>query len=206
MSRCLLALLLAALACTGEAVVSSEPIWLGLDLEEVADAPPLRVTQVAAGASADRMGVKPGDRLMRIGTTPVTTTAEVAVALAPLTVDAPIELTVRRDGTEILLSGTIAAVPRPRQLLTDADKLRAEIAKLKEDGERSRLQSDLQDCLRLLVRVQEGLPKMAEAYKRLYPTGTFKVQITIDIRSAPDDPEQVPLAPTKTTLPTLEKP
>ncbi len=195
MLRCLLVLVFFTLVNAGEAAEVSEPVWLGFDLEEVADAPPLRVAQVATGATADRMGVKPGDRLVSVGTTPVTTTAEVSAAMVPLTVGAPIKLTVRRDGAELALSGTIAAVPRPRQLLTDADRLRSDIAKLKDDGERARLTSDLQDCLRVLAKLQEGLPKMAGDFKRLYPTGTFSVQIHIDVRSAPTEPVQVPLAP-----------
>lgn len=179
-----------------EAVVTPEPVYLGLELEAVADPPPLRVTSVVPGATADHLGLKPGDRITAIGDAPVGTTAEVAAALAPLTAGSPLRITVSRGGTSSVLEGKIEAVPRPRQLLTDADKLRGDIARLREDGERERLQSDLQDSLRLLARLQEGLPTMAEKFKRLYPAGTFSIQINIDIRSEPTAPVQVPLKPT----------
>ena len=196
MIRTLLCCLAVASIMAVEAVVSPEPVYLGLELETVADPPPLRVTAVVPGATADRLGLKPGDRVTAIGDAPVSTMAEVAAAFAPLTAGSPLRVTVSRGGTSTVLEGKVEAVPRPRQLLTDADKLRGEIARLKEDGERGRLQSDLQDSLRLLARLQEGLPKMAEEFKRLYPTGTFSVQINIDIRSEPTAPVQVPLKPT----------
>ena len=196
MIRLLICCLAAASVMALEAVVTPEPVYLGLELEAVADPPPLRVTTVVPGATADRIGVKPGDRLTAIGDAPVGTTAEVAAALAPLTAGSPLRLTVSRSGASTVLEGRVEAVPRPRQLLTDADRLRGDIAKLKEDGERARLQSDLQDSLRLLARLQEGLPKMAEEFKRLYPAGTFSIQISIDIRSEPTAPVQVPLKPT----------
>lgn len=196
MIRSLSCLLFAALACAGEAVVTPEPPYLGVELEAVADQPPLRVVSVVPGATADRLGLKPGDRVTAIGDIQVSTTADMAAAVSMLTAGSPLRVAVSRGGSSLVLEGAVEAMPRPRQLLTDADKLRGDIAKLKEDGERVRLQAELQDCLRVLARLQEGLPKMAEEFKRLYPTGTFSVQIHIDVRSEPTAAVQVPLKPT----------
>jgi hypothetical protein len=193
--RSVLLLLFAAVACAGEAVVAPEPVWLGLEVEAAEGEPPLRIATVTPGASADRIGLRPGDRLRRLGDAPVPTLEALAAAIATLRAAGPLAATVVRDGRDVELNGSVEAVPRPRQLLTDAAQLRGDIARLREDRERDSLTADLQASLLLLNRLQDGLPRLAERFKQVYPQGTFAVQIHIDIRSDPANPQQDALPP-----------
>ena len=143
------------------------------------------------------MNVQPGDIIDRLDDTPVRTVAEfaTATATAALRVGANLRVTLRRAGQERVLSGTIAALPRPRDLATNAEPLTSEIAKVSAAVERERMRADLAETLRLLTAFQEGLPRVAEEFKKVYPKGTFKVRTDIDISSDPEAKEQTALMP-----------
>ncbi len=185
-------------------LVAAEPSgpapWLGLEVEELPllDGGGLRVVRVAPGGTADQLGLRAGDQVIALDATEVPTTERFASALGGLRPGDPLRITATRAGAPLALSGTVAAVPRPRELLTDADGLRRELSALQADVARDRMRRDLQDALLLLHRLQTGLPQLASDFKKLYPTGTFSVQIAIDVRSDPSATSQLALAPSAT--------
>lgn len=153
------------------------------------------VASVLPDSTFAQLGVQPGDIIDRLDDTPVRTVAEFGTATAALHVGAGLRVTLRRAGQERVVSGTIAALPRPRDLATNAEQLTSEIAKVSAAVERERMRADLAETLRLLTAFQEGLPRVAEEFKKVYPKGTFKVRIDIDISSDPDAKEQTALVP-----------
>jgi len=198
MKACLLILMLSL------PLIAAEPVgpasWLGLEVEELPllDGGGLRVVRVAPGGTADQLGLRTGDLVTALDATQVPTSERFATALGGLRPGDPLRITATRAGAPLALSGTVAAVPRPRELLTDADGLRRELAALQADVARDRMRHDLQDALLLLQRLQTGLPQLASDFKKLYPTGTFSVQIAIDVRSDPSAVSQLALAPSAT--------
>ncbi len=77
----------AALGVSGRTV-------LGTDLQPEGVA----VVSVVSGGAADRAGIRPGDIVTRIGSTPVTTNASLAETLAGLRPGQRVEVTYERDG------------------------------------------------------------------------------------------------------------
>jgi serine protease Do len=72
--------------------------FLGIELAD--DNRGVMIRAVLAGSPAAAAGLKTGDRLQRVGSQTVKTSADVARRLARLTAGATVELTVDRDGAE----------------------------------------------------------------------------------------------------------
>jgi hypothetical protein len=176
-------------------------IYLGLYLDEgvAFDGAAPQVAKVVTGATADQLGVRPGDRISTVNGIATPDLDRFRAAVAGLAPGDALVLGVVRAGVALELRGTAEAPPRPRDVLTDADDLRAEVQRLRDEAERVRLRSRLEEQLRLLREVEAGLPAAAADFKRLYPDGTFEISVRIDIRSNPRAEAQVPLQPARTT-------
>lgn len=70
------------------------------------------VGEVVPGATAATLGVRSGDVITRFNDTPVSRPPDLAAAVASLTGNAPVSVTVRREGRDVVLRGR--AVERPR--------------------------------------------------------------------------------------------
>lgn len=211
------ALLVLVLVSTGLAAAEPAPVpgataprlFLGVVLRDGAGFDPasgLEVVEVVPGSACDRLGLRPGDRLLSLDGAPMPTTDAFRAATASLRPGQPVRFEVRRDDAPLSLSGPLAAPPRPREVMVEGARLQAEIAALRADGERARLRSGLEDQLRLLTEFEQRLPAVAAEFKRLYPRGTFSIQVHIDIRSDPADAQQVALSPAATAAGSATRP
>lgn len=193
-----LPLLVGALWAADAAPMPPRAPYVGLGVSEVTgfDAPRgLRVTEVAPGATAERIGLQVGDLLISVNGTAVQSSDALRTALQSLTDGAALTLVVERNGTATTLSGTVSDVPRPREQAEQSDRLREEAAALRTAAERGTTRTTLEDTLRLLQQIEQDLPKAAEEFKRIYPDGTFRISIQIDIRSDKTAKAAEPLKP-----------
>ena len=173
-------------------------VWLGVILEEGASfdgKPQPKVTRVIPGSTAEKLGLQPGDQLTQLGDTPITSVDTFRTASATLKVGEMLTAKILRGTQHLDLKATIEAPPRPRDVLTDTDKVKSEIADLRSANERAATTSRLEELLTLLNTVQKGLPESAAEFKKVYPKGTFNIQIKIDIQSDPAVPNPTPLPP-----------
>lgn len=173
-------------------------VWLGVILEEGASfdgKPQPKVTRIVPGSTAEKLGLQPGDQLTQLNDTPITSVDTFRAASTTLKVGDALTAKILRGTQNLDLKATIEAPPRPRDVLTDTDKVKAEITDLRTANERASTTSRLEELLTLLNTVQKGLPESAAEFKRVYPKGTFNVQIHIDIQSDPAAPNQTPLPP-----------
>ncbi len=177
---------------------SADRVFLGVTLADASglDAgAQLTVANVLPDSTFAKLGVQPGDLIDRLDDTPVRTVAEFSAAAAALRAGTELRVSLRRDGQPRVLSGPIAALPRPRDLASDAEQLKTAVAEVAAAVDRERMRADLAETLRLLTAFQEGLPRTAEEFKKVYPKGRFKVRIDIDISSDPEAKEQTVLVP-----------
>lgn len=175
-------------------------LFLGATVEDAGgldQAPVAKVGRVFPGSSAERLGLQAGDLVVAVNGSAVDSAEGFRAATAGLKPGDALRLEVRREGRTLALTGTAEAPPRPREVVSDAERLRAEVAGLRADGERERMRSSLEESLRLLQEIQAGLPAAAAEFKRLYPQGTFSIQFSVDIRSDPVAPVQEALRPAR---------
>ena len=173
-------------------------VWLGVMVEEGASfdgKPQPKVTRIVPGSTAEKLGLQPGDQLLQLGDAVLTNVDSFRTASGALKVGDALIVKVVRGTQNLDLKATVEAPPRPRDVLTDADKLRTDAADLRLANERAATTSRLEELLTLLNTVQKGLPESAAEFKKVYPKGTFNVQIHIDICSDPASPQQTPLPP-----------
>ena len=173
-------------------------VWLGVILEEGASfdgKPQPKVTRVIPGSTAEKLGLQPGDQLLQLGETPLTSVDSFRAASTQLKVGETLTAKILRGTQNLDMKATIEAPPRPRDVLTEADKIKAETADLRLINERAATTSRLEELLTLLNTVQKGLPESAAEFKKVYPKGRVNIQIKIDIQSDPTGPEATPLPP-----------
>jgi len=191
---------------TAADVAPVQPPYLGVGVEEIAEfdaARGLNVTSIAPGATFDRLGIKEGDRLVSVNGTSITSTDSFRAVAMTLTNGMPMAVVIIRNGANLTVSGTLTATPRPRDLAEESDRLRQEASELHALADQVSTKRSLEEALRLIKQVEEALPKAAEDFKRVYPNGTFRISINIDIRSdqGAKDPEK--LTPTPVPAPTV---
>ena len=173
-------------------------VWLGLILEDGASfdgKPQPKVARVIPGSTAEKLGLQPGDQVLRLGDTPLTSVDSFRAASSLLKVGETLTVKILRGTQNLDLKAVVEAPLRPKDVLAEADKLKAESAELRLDIERAATTSRLEELLTLLNTVQKGLPESAAEFKKVYPKGTFNIQIKIDIQSDPAEPEAKPLQP-----------
>jgi len=178
-------------------------------VEEVAEfdaARGLSVTTIAPGATFDRLGIHEGDRLVSVNGTTITSTDSFRAVAKTLTNGIPMTVVVLRNGVSTTVTGTLAATPRPREIAEEGDRLRQEASDLHALADKVSTKKSLEEALRLIKQVEEALPKAAEDFKRVYPNGTFRISITIDIRSDQGAKDPAPLAPTPDVTPAPTNP
>jgi thiol-disulfide isomerase/thioredoxin len=97
------------------------PAWLGVELTK---APPgeagVIVRDVLRGSPAERAGVQTGDRILRVGSTPVTQPPEVVHAVSLHRAGERVGLSLLRSGAERLLPVLLSSRPDPDELLKAA--------------------------------------------------------------------------------------
>jgi len=165
--------------------------------------PGLEVTQVLPGTTADRLGLKAGDRILKAGGRDLATNADFATVVQGWKPGQRVELSVRRGDETLALAGDFTDIPRPREVGARADALQREIAELKRTAEAPE-QRRLEELLTLLKQVEKDLPAMAAEFKRTYPKGRFGISIHIDITSddtAPSPAAVQPVAVPPATVP-----
>ena len=163
----------------------------------------VKVVRVVPGSTAEKIGLAVGDVITQVGATAVTSPETYRDALAAFPPSDPVSVAVSREGKVLTLSGVLEAPPRPRDVFTQAEQIRNEAAAIKETVDRAKLRTDLETCLRLLREFETGLPAAAAEFKRLYPQGTFDIQINVRITSDPTAPAQVPLTPAASPAPAV---
>ena len=115
-----------------------------------------------------------------------------------------LKLTIVRDGKSQELVGKVEPPPRPRDVLANADQLKADAAAIRTEIEKAKVRADLEDMLRLLTELQKGMPAAAAEFKKVYPKGNFNVSIHIDVSSdaTAADPQALQPAPAPQVPPT----
>jgi membrane-associated protease RseP (regulator of RpoE activity) len=172
--------------------------FLGIQLEDGGafdgTAMPL-VTRVTPESGLAKLGVKTGDQIAKIGITEITTAESYRTAYMAFKPGDELSLTIVRDGKTQELVGKVEAPPRPRDVLANADQIKADAAAIRTDIEKAKLRADLEDTLRVLTELQKGMPAAAAEFKKVYPNGKFNVSIHIDVSSDPMAPDQQALQP-----------
>jgi hypothetical protein len=175
-------------------------LYLGVTLADTDnfDQPsPLRVTRVTAGSSFDRLGVREGDLISRVNDVQVRTVDQFGAATAGLKTGDAIKLELVRDGAPMTVSGTAEPPPSPRDIASRADDVMAQAEDIRKSAERAATRSNLEDALRLVKELQEGLPEAAAEFKRIYPDGDFDVDIHIKVTSNKKNEAPEELKPTQ---------
>lgn len=190
----ILALLLVLPAALPAADEDKRPV-LGLTIEKPAEGdtkPGIIVTRIVPGGTAEKLGLQPADRIVKVGDTDVADQDAFATLTAGWRAGATVTVLVQRGGTDVLLSGPVVELPRPRELGLQAQAIAREISELKaQSGSDLRLEQ----LLTLLKQVEKDLPAMAGEFKRHYPKGRFNISIHIDLASDPEATETTPVAP-----------
>jgi len=173
--------------------------YLGISIDQAAstfDGKGLAILRVEPNSPAAVMGLAAGDRLTTFDGKPVKSQDELAAAIAAKKPGDRVELeAVRPQGKDGLpqnlkLAGLLQEVPRSRvgtlgNQLTELQQRVAELnAKTKEPS--------LAEVLQKLHDIEKELPKAAEAFKKTYPNGEFRIVISIEITS--DKTAKDPLA------------
>lgn len=154
-----------------------------------------RVSRLIPGSALEKLGIKEGDQLAQLNGTALTTSEGYRTLTAALKPGDTLKLTVVHEGVSREVTGVAEAAPRPRDVLADTDGIKAQVAQMKDDVERTKVRSNLEETLRLLREFEAGLPAAAADFKRVYPGGTFNIQVHIDIRSEANDATAKPLIP-----------
>lgn len=180
--------------------------FLGITVEPAGEfdgAPVLTVTAVVAGSTMSKLGVREGDRLLKLKGTDVKSVDDVATVARSLTIGERIEVTVLRAGQTIVTAGPVERAPRARELSQQTEQLAQEVAELKRLLQERQPGTNLEQTLRLLRQFEADLPKAAAEFKARYPDGEFAISIHIDIRSDKKaaDPKPLGDAPGKPAAP-----
>ena len=199
--RALLLLTACGLLAAGEAPPVTPPVappatqpaakaYLGIAIDQAAtafDGKGLAILRVEPNSPAAVIGLAAGDRLTSFDGKPLKTQDDLAAALAAKKPGDKVEVeAVRPQGKDGLpqvlkLSGLLQEVPRSRvgtlgNQLTELQQRIADLnAKTKEPT--------LAEVLQKLQDIEKDLPKAAEAFKKVYPNGEFRIVISLEITS-----------------------
>lgn len=154
-----------------------------------------RVTRLIAGSIFDKLGIKEGDQLALLNGSAITSSEIFRTLNAALKPGDGLKLTFIRDGVSREVTGTAEAPPRPREIMADTEALKTQLSHIKDEVDRAKVRTNLEETLRLLREFETGLPAAAAEFKRVYPGGTFNIQLHVDIRSEVNDPTAQPLTP-----------
>ena len=157
----------------------------------------LLVTGVVAKSTFDHLGVRVGDRLLRVNGTLLTAVADFSAIADNLAIGQTLTVQVRTDDATRTVSGVVEAVSRPREISQKTQQLANEVEQL-----RSALQDSahptMQQTLLLLKQLEADLPGMVDEFHTRYPQGEFDISIHIDILS-----DRAATHPTQVVVPAL---
>ncbi len=164
--------------------------YLGIAIDQAAttfDAKGLAILRVETGSPAAVMGLVAGDRLTSVDGKPVKTQDELAAIIAQKKPGDTVQLEAARaqgkDGLPQLLklSGVLQEAPRSRvgSLGSQLSELQGRIADLNAKTK----EPSLAEVLQKLQDIEKDLPKAAEAFKKVYPNGEFRIAISVEITS-----------------------
>lgn len=199
--RALLLLTACGLLAAGEAPPVTPPVtspatqpaakaYLGIAIDQAAtafDAKGLAILRVEPNSPAAVIGLAAGDRLTSLDGKLLKSQDDLAAALAAKKPGDKVEVeAVRPQGKDGLpqmlkLSGVLQEAPRSRvgtlgNQLTELQQRIADLnAKTKEPT--------LAEVLQKLQDIEKDLPKAAEAFKKVYPNGEFRIVISLEITS-----------------------
>ncbi|MFM2090915.1 MAG: hypothetical protein RLZZ127_1404, partial [Planctomycetota bacterium] len=142
---------------------------LGVSVDTGALDQGLPVLSVVPGGSADRMGVKVGDRILQVNGKPATND-DLRAFLRTAKLGDTVALQIRR-GTEVLaVSGPLAERPAPRNPTGEIDELRKRMQQI-AGGATSGAKPSLAEILATLQEIERDLPRAAAEFKAIYPNG-----------------------------------
>lgn len=199
--RALLLLTACGLLAAGEAPPVTPPVtppaaqpaakaYLGIAIDQAAtafDAKGLAILRVEPNSPAAVIGLAAGDRLTSLDGKQLKSQDDLAAALAAKKPGDKVDIeAVRAQGKDGLpqvlkLSGVLQEAPRSRvgtlgNQLTELQQRIADLnAKTKEPT--------LAEVLQKLQDIEKDLPKAAEAFKKVYPNGEFRIVISLEITS-----------------------
>jgi membrane-associated protease RseP (regulator of RpoE activity) len=199
--RALLLLAACGLLAAGDAPPIKPPVtppatqpaakaYFGVAIDQAAttfDGKGLAILRVEPNSPAAVIGLAAGDRLTSLDGKPLKSLDDLAAVLASKKPGDKIEVeAVRAQGKDGLpqvlkLAGVLQETPRsrPAVLGNEIDKLRQRIAELESKTK----DPTLAEVLQKLQDIQKDLPKAAEAFKKTYPNGEFRIAISLEITS-----------------------
>ena len=151
------------------------------------DAKGLAILRVEPGSPAAVMGLAAGDRLTSVDGKAMKSQDELMLAIAAKKPGDKVELeAVRPQGKDGLpqvlkLTGLLQEAPRSRvgSLGSQLSELQQRIADLNAKTK----EPSLAEVLQKLQDIEKDLPKAAEAFKKVYPNGEFRIVISLEITS-----------------------
>ncbi len=189
--------------------------FLGIAIDPAAtafDGKGLAVLRVEPGSPAAVMGLAAGDRITLFDGKALKNQDELALALAARKPGdtVAIEL-VRPQGKgglpeTLKLSGALQEAPRSRvgSLASQLGDLQARVADLNAKTK----EPTLAEVLAKLQEIERDLPKAAEAFKKTYPNGEFRIAISIELTSdkTAKDPLNIDVGGKPTDVPKVDAP
>jgi membrane-associated protease RseP (regulator of RpoE activity) len=198
--RALLLLAACGLLAAGDAPPIKPPVtppatqpaakaYFGVAIDQAAttfDGKGLAILRVEPNSPAAVIGLAAGDRLTSLDGKPLKSQDDLAAVLATKKPGDKVEVVaVRAQGKDGLpevlkLAGVLQEQrSRPAALGNEIDKLRQRIAEL----EAKTKDPTLAEVLQKLQDIEKDLPKAAEAFKKTYPNGEFRIAISLEITS-----------------------
>lgn len=184
-------LLLLALICLSAGETTAPPkAFLGIAIDQAATAiggKGVAILRVEPGSPAAVMGLAAGDRLTSLDGKPVATEADIAAIMGAKKPGDQVQIEAARaqgkDGLPqtLKLSGVLQEAPRSRvgNLSAQLSELQGRIAELNAKN----TEPTLAEVLQKLQDIEKELPKAAEAFKKVYPNGEFRIAISVEITS-----------------------
>ena len=164
--------------------------YLGIAIDQAAttfDGKGLAILRIEPNSPAAVMGLAAGDRLSSFDGKTLKNQDELSAAIATKKPGDAIQLeAVRAQGKDGLpqllkLSGVLQEAPRSRvgSLGSQLSELQARVGDLSAKSK----EPTLAEVLQKLQDIEKDLPRAAEAFKKIYPNGEFRIALSIEITS-----------------------
>lgn len=164
--------------------------YLGVAIDAAAttfDAKGLAIQRVEPGSPAAVMGLAAGDRLISVDGKVLKTQDDLSAVIAAKKPGDSVQIEASRaqgkDGLpqSLKLSGVLQETPRSRvgSLGSQLSELQGRLAELNAKTR----EPSLAEVLQKLQDIEKDLPRAAEAFKKVYPNGEFRIAISVEITS-----------------------
>ena len=186
--------------------------WLGIVPMENSDG--VFVDMVQPDTTAEKMGLKRGDKLVKLGGEKVNATGDLTKVLSGMGIGDSLQVTFARNGAEVTTSHALLAKPESLNnhqksleihgpVGVAVDRIERELKAVREALSKAGMNNpkqDLAQAMSSLSTTLDVLPgrleRAAKQFKTVYPEGEFIVNIEITIRSHPEDEVLLDLSPT----------